>query len=257
VRPLAITRAISASFASALVRDPSSVPPDPVAAREEHRAYVRALELLGFEVAVLPADDRFPDACFVEDCALVHEGVALLTRTGAPSRRHEGDSLRDVLAAHVRVETMQAPATLEGGDCLRIGQRLYVGRGARTNAEGIARAREVFGPLGLEVVTVPLGDVLHLKCLASPVGRGRLLLVDGTLAPSIFAGVEPIRVPAEESAAANAIGAGDQVLMAQGFPRTRAALEAAGFRVLTIDNAQIRKADGALTCMSLRLRPEG
>jgi dimethylargininase len=253
---IAITRGISASFARAIVQH---VPPAPLevdAARREHAAYLEALGALGFALVALPPDDRFPDGCFVEDAAVVHEGRALLTRPGAPSRRGEGEALREVLeglAGIERIETMDAPATLEGGDCLRIGRRLYVGLGARTNPEGLARARAVFGPLGLEVIGVPIGDVLHLKCLCSSPGPGHVLVAEGALPPGTFADVETLVVPRDEAHAANCVAASGAVVIPGGCPATSAALQAAGYRVSTVDNEHIRRADGALTCMSIRI----
>jgi dimethylargininase len=250
---IAITRGIPSTFANAVVQHPATVPIDVEAARREHATYVRALGELGFQVNELPPDDAHPDCCFVEDVALVHEGMALLCRVGAPSRRGEGEALREVLGRHARIETMEAPATLEGGDCLRIGKRLYVGRSARTNDAGIERAREVFGPLGLEIVTVPMTDALHLKSVCSSPGRGRVLLAEGTVPPATFEGTLPIVVPREEAHASNCVVLDEVALIPEGCPRTRQALESAGFRVRTIDNQNLRKADGALTCLSIRL----
>lgn len=255
---IAITRGISSTFARALVQHAPAAALDVDGARRQHAAYREALGALGFTVVALPADDRFPDGCFVEDAAVVHEGTALLTRPGAPSRRGEGEALREVLAGLAgvgRIETMQAPATLEGGDCLRLGDRLYVGLGARTNAEGVARARAVFGPLGLEVVGVPIGETLHLKCLCSSPGPGHALVAEGTLPPGTFADVETIVVPRAEAHAANCVAAAGAVLIPAGCPATTAALEAAGYRVSTVDNEHIRRADGALTCLSIRIGP--
>lgn len=253
---IAITRGISSSFARALVQHAPASPIDVEAARRQHRAYVEALRTLGFGVIELPADDRFPDGCFVEDCAVVHEGRALLTRPGAPSRRGEPETLRAALSGLDgidTIETMDAPATLEGGDCLRIGPRLYVGLGARTNAEGLACARAVFGPAGLEVIGVPIGELLHLKCVCSSPGPGHVLIAEGALAPATFAGVVAITVRRAEAHAANCVAAGGTVLIPAGCPVTASALEAAGYRVSTVDNEQIRRADGALTCLSIRI----
>ena len=255
---LAITRGIGASFSRAIVQHAPVTPIDVAAARREHAAYVEALQALGFEVIVLAADERFPDGCFVEDCAVVHEGRALMTRPGAPSRRGEVEGLRETLARLAQVETMQAPATLEGGDCLRIGQRLYVGLGARTNAAGLERAREVFAPVGLEVIGVPIGDLLHLKCICSSPGPGHVLVAADTVAPTTFADVDAIVVPPDEAHAANCVAADGAVLIPWGCPVTAKALQGAGYRVATIDNEQIRRADGALTCLSIRVElPRG
>lgn len=251
----AIVRGIASSFSRAIVQH-ATVPIDVDAARRAHAAYVEVLGALGFEIVALPADERFPDGCFVEDVAVVHEGRALMTRTGAPARREEGETVRDALSrvpGIERIEAMDAPATLEGGDCLRIGRRLYIGLGARTNEPGVARAREVFGPVGLEVVGVPIGTVLHLKCVCSSPGPGHVLVAAGTLPPATFADVRVIVVPAEEAHAANCVAAAGAVLIPAGCPVTARALQAAGYRVSTIDNEAIRRADGALTCLSIRV----
>jgi dimethylargininase len=44
-----------------------------------------------------------------------------------------------------------------------VGSTFYVGRGGRTNAEGIKQLRSMLQPLGVTVVAVPLTKVLHLK----------------------------------------------------------------------------------------------
>ena len=140
---IALTRAVPSTFAQATTEAPADPPIDVVVARVQHRAYGIALAALGLEVVEVATDDRFPDACFVEDCAVVAEGVALITRSGAATRRGEVDAVAEALARHAglqQLHRMVGPATLDGGDCLRIGRTLYVGLSGRTNAGGVARA---------------------------------------------------------------------------------------------------------------------
>lgn len=249
---LALTRAIADSFVHAL----AAVPPEPAIdvalARVQHAAYRAALAALGARVVVLDADEACPDGCFVEDTAVVAGGLALLTRPGAPSRQAEGAAVGAALAARMEVVGMDAPATLDGGDCLRLGRTLYIGRSARTNAAGIARAAEVFAPRGVRVVALDLpAGVLHLKCVCAPLADDRVLLARGALADDAFAGVERVWVPAEEAYAANAVAVGGGVVVSEGFPRTRETLERAGFEVLAVPTTEVRKADGSLTCLSI------
>ncbi len=248
----ALTRSIPASFVHAL----SAVPPDPPIdvglARAQHASYRAALAALGLRVTVLDADEACPDCCFIEDTALVAGGVALITRPGAPSRQGEGAAIAAALAATVELARMPAPATLDGGDCLRLGRTIYVGRSARTNAAGVARAAEVFEPRGYRVVPVALpAHVLHLKCVCAPLGDDRVLLAEGALAADVFAGADVVWVPVAETYAANAVAVGGGVIISDGFPRTRAALEAAGFTVHAVPTSEVRKADGSLTCLSI------
>ena len=88
-RPWALTRRISSTFADALAEIPADPKIDVARAQVQHDAYVQALSSIGLEVITLQADDRFPDGCFVEDCALVAGDLGLITRPGAPSRRDE------------------------------------------------------------------------------------------------------------------------------------------------------------------------
>lgn len=249
----AFCREVPVTFDQAIVQSRSSVPIDVRLAQKQHQAYVQALESMGLQVQVLPADWHFPDCCFVEDCAVMAEGVALITRLGATSRRGEETAIAAALEPHVRIERMSEPATLDGGDCLRIGKRYYVGRSQRTNANGVDRLREVFAPLGFEVIEVPLHDILHLKCVCSRLDEETMLLAEGSIAPEVFRNVRIIRVPAAEAYAANCLGVNGMILMPAGFPVTRRAIEDVGFRVVELDQSEIRKADGAMTCMSILL----
>ena len=263
-RTLALTRGVPSSFARATVQragDADDPAIDVQRARAQHAAYVEALRALGLEVVSLPADDAFPDCCFIEDCALVAGGVALITRSGAASRRGEVTEVARELSRHLgvgrvgRVVTMEAPATLDGGDCMRIGARIYVGRSARTNAEGVSRVRAVFAPLGFDVVEVPLADVLHLKCVCSPLPGERVLLADGALPRALFDGLEVVTIPESESYAANCLSHGEGAIIAEGFPHTRAALERLGLRVIALETSEMAKADGSLTCLSILFAP--
>ena len=252
----ALVREISDSFAKAVTAAPVSIEIDVALARQQHAAYVAGLEWLGATVTRLEADPRFPDGCFVEDCAVIAGGVALLTRPGAPSRQGEVTEVAAALERLLECATMAAPATLDGGDCLRIGRRIFVGRSARSNQAGIQRLADVFMPRGLRVVAVALpAGVLHLKCVCSSLGDGRVLVAEGVLPAGTFEDLALVEVPREEAYAANCVAVGGRALMAAGFPGARAAVEAAGLEVRTLEVSETRKADGALTCMSLLLGP--
>jgi dimethylargininase len=249
----ALCRAIPATFDHAIVQ---GLRPEPIRtdhAREQHRAYAQALAALGLEVTVLPLAPEFPDSCFVEDCAVYADGVALITRPGAPSRQGEERSVAEALRPFVRLETTNPPATLEGGDCLRLGKRWYVGRSRRTNLAGMERLRQVYEPLGFEVIEIPLAGILHLKCVCSSLGERSMLLAEGTIPTQVFRDVRVIVVPAAEQYAANCLCVNDTVLLPAGFPATRRLVEEAGYRVRELDTSEIRKADGSMTCMSILL----
>lgn len=232
---------------------PSAEPIDVGLARIQHAQYVAALRSAGVEINELPPLDAHPDACFVEDCALVAGRTALVARSGAPSRIGEADSIAAVLASTHRVERTIAPATLDGGDCLRVGRTWFIGRSARTNVGGVQRVREVYGPLGFSVVEVPVEGFLHLKCVASPIDEDAILVAEGTVDLALFGGIELVTIPRAEAYAANALVVNGTAIIAKGYPSVRAALGRRGLRVVELALTEIAKADGSLTCMSILL----
>lgn len=247
----ALLRGVPDSFSDALSAAPRAQAIDVPLARAQHAAYRAAVEACGAVVTELPADEQLPDGVFVEDTALVAGGLALIARPGAPSRRGEPRAVAAELARHLPLAWMEEPATLDGGDCMRLGRTIYVGRSGRTNAAGAARVEAVLAPRGFRVVVVEMPpEVLHLKCVCSPLGDGRVLLAERTLPAALF-DAEIVWVPAEERYAANAVAVGDHVIAAAEYPRTLAALAAAGLRVHPVPTSEVRKADGSLTCQSI------
>lgn len=248
----ALTRHVPNSFANALSAEPPDPPIDVALARQQHFQYCMALAECGAIVTTLPVDERCPDSVFVEDTAVVVDQQALITRPGALSRRLETESIAETLGAWLNCIPMTEPATLDGGDCMLVGRRMFVGRSARTTADGIAQLAHAFAPRGIEVVPIDLPPrVLHLKCVVSPLGFDRLLLAEGTLDHELFGALEIVWVPEEETYAANAVAIGKHVIVADGFPRTLSALVKAGLEPHPVPCSEVRKADGSLTCQSI------
>ena len=181
----------------------------------------------------------------------VADGVALITNPGTPSRRGEEESIKEAFSDSFRIETMSLPAMLEGGDCLRVGKRLFVGKSDRTNEAGIERVREVFEPLGYEITAVPVTDVLHLKCVCSGLGSDKIVLGERTIPRKYFGDVNVVEIPNHEVYAANCVSINNTVIMANGYPEMRRKVESLGFNVLPLETSEIKKADGSLTCLSI------
>jgi dimethylargininase len=254
----AITREVSQSLAgcelSFVPRSPIDVP----LARLQHADYCAALEKLGCDVTRLPALDAYPDSVFVEDVALVFDEVAIATRPGAQSRRNEGDAVLDVLGSLRPLLQIEAPGTLDGGDVLRIGKRVFVGISARSNETGRAQLRDLLAPFGYAVEGVATRECLHLKSAVTEVAEHTLLVNNAWLADaSPFSGYRIIEVDLEEVHAANAVRVGDTILYPDCFPKTLARLRAQGINVTTVDVSELQKAEGAMTCCSLLFRNPG
>lgn len=224
---------------------------DVALAAQQHARYVETLKYLGLTITQLPADDALPDCCFVEDCAVIAGDTGLICMPGTPSRRGEQNAVRDAVASRLRTVSMHLPNTLDGGDVMRIGRRIYVGASTRTNAGGIEQLRSLFESDGYEVISVPVKqDTLHLKCACSPLGDG-VLVAEGAFPAGTFADLRVITIPREEAYAANVVSVGRTVVMAEGYPKVRRAIEVAGFDVIALDVSELHKADGSLTCLSI------
>lgn len=229
------------------------VPVDAALALEQWRRYVEVFRARGWVVSEVDAADEHPDGVFIEDAVVVFGDLAVLTSPGAESRRGEVDSAaRTVAATGLEVVRLEPPAHLDGGDVLKIGRTVYVGRGSRTNDAGVAALRELLAPRGWEVVAVPVSKVLHLK-------SGVTALPDGTVLgyPSLVddAAVFPrfLPVPEPEGVAVVVLDA-STVLMSASAPQTAELLRARGLEVITTPVTEFEKLEGCVTCLSVRLR---
>jgi dimethylargininase len=146
---------------------------------------------------------------------------------------------------------MEAPATLEGGDVLRVGSTLYVGLSLRTNAEGVAQLAKELEPLGYSVRAVQVRGCLHLKSACSGLGDGTVVANRNWIDEAAFEGLRVIDVPAEEPQAANVLAIGGAVLVASAFPRTAEMLEKMGWKTRILDISELMKAEAGLTCSSV------
>lgn len=248
---IAITRDVSASLGDCELSYVPRSGIDVARAAVQHHDYRQALESLGCSVVSLAARDAQPDAVFVEDMAIVLDEVAIMTRPGAKSRRAESPSVAEALAQYRPIRSMAAPATLDGGDVLRIGRVLYVGQSERSNAAGIAQLGEIAADYDYRVQAVPISGCLHLKSAVTQVADGRLLLQPEWVDADAFADFDIIEVDPGEAHAANALRIGEGLVYPASFPRTRERLRKAGIAVTMVDVSELQKAEGATTCCSL------
>ncbi|MFQ5349486.1 MAG: dimethylarginine dimethylaminohydrolase family protein [Thermoanaerobaculia bacterium] len=248
---VAITRQVSYAIGDCLLTHLERRPIDVELARRQHAAYERLLEKLGYQVRVLPAEPLLPDSVFVEDAAVVLDEAAIITRPGAAARRSETASVAAALAPYRRLLAVDSPATLDGGDVLRSGRRLWAGLTGRTGEAGVEQLRALVSPLGYDVTAVAVRDCLHLKSAVSEVAEGTLLLNPTMVDRRPFAGLRLIEVDPTEPMAANALRAGDAVVMPAHHPRTRQRLEQRGLRVRPVEATELAKAEGGVSCCSL------
>lgn len=248
----ALVREVSPSIVECELTHLARSPIDLDRARAQHRQYVTALEQCGCLVEWLPPEPELPDAVFVEDTAVVLPGLAVITRPGAPSRRPETASTAAALGRHRPLHHITDPGTLDGGDVLRLGRTLFVGRTPRSNAEGIRQLGALVKSAGYDVRTVPVTGCLHLKSAVTALHDGLVLCNPAWVDPREF-GVPHLAVDPGEPFAANALPVGGRVIHAAEFPRTAARIAALGLEVLPVPASELGKAEGGVTCCSVLL----
>jgi N-dimethylarginine dimethylaminohydrolase len=246
-----------------------SAPPDLARANQEHDLLIALLAAAGAEVLYLPAHEGTTlDSLYAHDAGLVTEAGAVVFRMGKPDRRGEGPALAAALASWgvPILGTVDGDGTAEGGDMLWLDQKtLVVGRGFRTNGEGVAQLRSLLGPLGIQVIDVhmPHADgpsgLLHLLSIISPLDEDLALVYRRLLPVPLFEllgsrGIELVDVAEEEypAMACNVLAVVPRgVVMLSGLPLTRRRLEAFGCSVEEYAGDEVsRKGNGGPTCLT-------
>ena len=249
-----------------------TAPPDLSRAIDQHDRFIDVLRSAGATVHALPRDPQTTlDSIYVRDASIVSPAGSVLCAMGKAERATEPaaqenalDGLGFTIAGHIT-----APGTLEGGDVIWLDdETVAVGRGYRTNADGIRQLRALVGE-SVDVVEVPLphwhgqSDVMHLMSLISPIDRD-LAVVYSRLLPVPFRewllerGMRLVEVPDQEfeTMGTNVLAlAPRRCLMLEGNPLTRRAIEQSGCEVLEYEGSEISvKGAGGPTCLTRPVR---
>lgn len=254
---IAITHEVSDRIVECEVNYRDREPIDVGLARKQHGTYCDWLRSAGCEVVKLDINSEFPDSVFVEDNAVVVDEVAVATVMGVASRRGEVARMESVLAEYRPVKRLAdvggAEATLEGGDVLRVGRKLWVGISTRTNEAGADALKQILEPYGYQVVKVPVQGILHLKSALGSPDPETLIINRAALPAEPFAGFRLIDIVPEEPRAANVLRVGDRIAVYAGYERTVDLLVKEGFSPTPIDLSELIKADSGMTCSSILL----
>jgi dimethylargininase len=248
---IALTRPVPDSLSECQLTHLERQPIDVARARAQHDAYARALASLGCEVRQVVAMHDAPDSVFVEDTAIVLDEIAIVTRPGAPSRRPETATVAEALAPFRKLATLSEPATLDGGDVLRLGRTLYVGVGSRSNAAAVEQLDRIASPFGYSVRRVDVAECLHLKSAVTELAADLVLLNPAWVDERVFEGHRALHVDPGEPFAANVLRIQDTVVSAAAYGRTAERLVQAGLTLLEVDVSELAKAEAGVTCCSL------
>lgn len=249
----ALVRRPSPRLAEGLVTHIDRSPVDYGRALAQWEGYVAALHAAGWDPIEVPPANDCPDSAFVEDTMVVYRNVAVIANPGADSRKPEtADAEKTVESLGYSINRIRPPGTLDGGDVLKVGDTVYVGRGGRTNGEGIRQLRAILEPIGASVIAVPLSKVLHLKSAVTALPDGTIIGYPPSIDdPAIFPHF--LATPEESGAHVVLIGA-DKLLMANDCPASARLFTDLGYEPVLVDIGEFIKLEGCVTCLSVRLR---
>ncbi|MFC1547554.1 dimethylarginine dimethylaminohydrolase family protein [Candidatus Neomarinimicrobiota bacterium] len=232
----------------------SRQPIDIGVASEQHAAYCDTLRSFGLKVIELETNRDYPDSVFIEDSAIVMDEIAVLTRHGVASRRGEVEAIGEELSNYREIQRIQAPATLEGGDVLVVGKKVFVGISSRTNDLGVLALEKILTPFEYTIVRVNVRGALHLKSAVTTIDEATILANPKWFDTAPFANYRMITVADAEPWAANALPVGGTILMADGYPFTAEKVVKLGYKVKLLDIRELQKAEAGLTCSSIIFR---
>ena len=241
-------------------------------ASAQHKALAALVAASGASIEWLDdIEDGLADSVFTHDPSLMTDHGAIILSMGKALRRTE-PSLHEAAYRRMGVPILgrvEHPGVVEGGDCVWVdANTLAIGRGVRTNQDGIQQVANMLSPHDIEVFgyDLPLwhGEdaCLHLMSVISPLADD-LALVYSPLLPAAFyqmlkaRGIRLVAGDAEEFHASNGLSlnvlptAPRQVIAVAGFPKTKAAMEAAGCTVETFEaDALCIACEGGPTCLT-------
>ena len=245
---------------------------DPAKAASQHKVLAELVAASGAEIEwIEDKADGLSDSVFTHDPSLMTDHGALILSMGKPLRVGE-PSLHEETYRNLGIPIVgrvEAPGQVEGGDCVWLDARtLAIGRGVRTNQQGIQQVSNLLTPLGISVYgfDLPLWNgeeaCLHLMSVISPLADD-LALVYSPLLPAPFyqmlkaRGIRLVEGDAGEFAASNGLSLNvlptspRKVIAVAGFPKTKAAMEAAGCTVETFEaDALCIACEGGPTCLT-------
>ncbi len=243
--------------------------PDLEKAKQEYKNFEAVLTNNGSELNYFPTDASVTiDSIYCRDAAIATDQGMIICNMGKPARANEPEAERKAFARKgIKIlGSIQAPGTVEGGDVAWLDEKtLAVGHTYRTNEKGIQQMKALLNPFGVNVIPVSLphykgpSDVFHLMSILSPVDKD-LAVVYSPLMPIVFRkellsrGFELVEVPEGEfdSMGCNVLAIAPRVcMMVSGNPKTKAALEKAGCKVIEYEGSEISvKGGGGPTCLT-------
>ena len=244
----AIVRAPGRNYVNCLSTHPLKQTINVNKAKAQHECFCKILERIGFELIRLKTDENYPDGCFVEDCAVIDENIAVICRLAHNSRKGEEIDVEKIISSFKEIKRISSPGILEGGDVLKTDKEIFVGISERTNISAINQLKQF---LHKKITQISLKNVIHLKGVCTYLGHNIMLVSKNYLEILRFTGYEVIEISPEESYAANCVAYKDLVIAPKGYKQAAEEIEKKGFKVIEVETSEFEKGNGGISCLAL------
>ncbi len=128
---------------------------------KQHKEYCTLLREYELEVIKLSVNRSYPDCSFIEDTAVVVDELVVMASMGVASRCREVEGIESELANYRETAHIRLPATLEGGDVLQMGRKIFAGVSLRTYPAGVEPLKSILQPFGYQVIPVMVSGQKH------------------------------------------------------------------------------------------------
>ena len=244
----AIVRPPGLSFCNCISTHPDRYRVSLRKALQQHEKYCTTLSDLGLEVIQLPPRDDLPDACFIEDTAVILNQKAVIARPKFESRRQEIESVSEVLKDNFDVVCIKPPGYLEGGDVIVTDREIICGITQRTNGNG---KEQLSAHLDQQVIPIVDPTIMHLKSYITHINASKLIANAKYSRHPSLSNFEIIELPDDEDYGANSITIDGVTILPKNASKSEGILNNLGIETMTLNMSEFNKCDGALSCLSL------
>lgn len=220
-------------------------------ARVQHQKYCDILNTLGLNLLFIDADELLPDCTFVEDSAIIFDDIAIICNIKTPSRKNEKKDVKEILKKYKTLKEIHSPGFIEGGDVLKIENKVYVGISSCTNMAGYNQLTNFIKGRGYILVPVEINKSYHLKSSCSYIGKNYVIISSGHFDLEIFSEYNILEIPEDESFFSNCLSINNVLLVPKGYNKSITKINNAGFHTVELDISEFEKAEGSLTCLSI------
>ena len=250
----AIVRPPSTYYISAISTHPNKNTIKLDKALQQHFNFINILKNCGLDVIKLTRDAN-PDSCFVEDPLVVINDIAIICRPEPLSRLGEVTQIEKELSTCLKqyfseVHRVEPPGVIEGGNIIVTEDEMFIGRGKRTNQEGINQFKRYIKNYKILVVDVA-EDKIHLKSYCTYIGNKTFVLDPKKIDKNLFSNYRIIEVNENEKHCANCLGFNENVIISDGCPITFQKIQKYGFKAHSVNIDEFRKKDGSMTCLAV------